>query len=251
MKKIAVFSKKPEPGKTKTRLIPNLSKDEAMELSESLLKDTITLINDISYIDKKVMYASPPGSLEYFQTITQSAVKEPGKEKEEILQWQIKIQEGKNLGDRFLNAMNNELTDDTSNSGNRSSIPYGNIKLIIIGSDSPAIPLKYIEEAFSILEKTDIVLGPAEDGGFYLIGVKKTWPDIFNSVRWSASYTLSDIIANLEKSSLNYIMLPQWYDIDEIKDLAKLNNDLKVIPDSYCKNTRKILNKLNKKLKIF
>ena len=251
MNKLVIFSKKPESGKTKTRLIPNLSRDKAIELSESLLKDTVMLINDISYIDRKVMYISPPGSLEYFRTIGQSAVKGPGKKEGKILQWQVKIQEGKNLGDRFLNAMNKELIEDKSNSENRSSIPYGNVKLIIIGSDSPAIPLKYIEEAFSILGKTDIVLGPAEDGGFYLIGVKKTCPDIFNSVRWSASYTLSDIIANLEKSSLNYMLLPKWYDIDEIKDLVKLNNDLKVIPDSYCKNTRKILNKLNKEQKIF
>jgi rSAM/selenodomain-associated transferase 1 len=243
---VVVFSKKPQQGKTKTRLAPPLTLNEAEELSEAFLKDTIKLIDDINCINQRVIYFYPPLAFEYFKSITGGT---DNSLKNNILSpssWMVKNQEGKNLGERLLNAIIDELRDHSRNPG--SDGKEG--KLLIIGSDSPTIPEEYIKEALLVLESEDIVLGPAEDGGFYLIGAKKGWPGIFKSVRWSSRDTLKDVIINIKKSDIKYKLLQRWYDVDEISDVRKLSKDLNKMPDFYCSNTRSILNKLDKKLKL-
>ena len=248
MNKIAVFSKKPESGKSKTRLVPPLTLKEAKELSEAFLADTIRLIDDIDCIDQRIIYFYPPPSSEYFKSIANGSI---GQLRINSLKpespWMIKPQEGKDFGERLSNAIREELK-----SCSKKLEIYNNKikKFIIIGSDSPTIPQRYIKEALLILKSEEIVLGPAQDGGFYLIGAKKSWPGIFKSVRWSSRNTLRDVILNLEKLSITYKLLPQWYDIDEITDIGKLSKEIKKMPDFYCRNTGTLLSKLEKKLNL-
>lgn len=246
MNKIAIFSKKPKQGKTKTRLVPPLTSNEAKELSEAFLKDTMKLIDNLDFIDQKIIYFYPPFSFEYFKAITYGTISPLKTNSPHLSPWLIRTQQGKNLGERLLRAISEELKDYRKKSDSHNKID----KFIVIGSDSPTIPEKYIREAFLILENEDIVLGPAEDGGFYIIGVKKSWPGIFKSVRWSSNDTLKDIILNLEKLSLKFKLLPEWYDVDEITDISKLSKDIKTMPNFYCDNTRTLLNKLERKLKL-
>ena len=246
MNTIAVFSKKPEHGKTKTRLVPPLTINEAKELSEAFLKDTLNLIADIDCLDQRILYFYPPLAFDYFKLITGGANGPLRRNSLPSSSWIIKTQVGKNFGERLSNAISDELRER----GRKPGSKYKTEKLLIIGSDSPSIPEECIKKALLALESEDIVLGPADDGGFYLIGAKKSWPGIFKSVRWSSGDTLRDVILNLEELSINYKLLPQWYDIDEITDISKLNQDINKMPDYYCSNTRILLDKLDKKLKL-
>jgi uncharacterized protein len=246
MNKIAVFSKKPEAGRSKTRLVPPLTLNEAGELSEAFLKDTINLIDNICCIEQEIIYYYPSLAFEYFESITSGTDGSLKRNDSNQSSWIKKAQEGEDFGERLLNAISSELKDHGGKpgSGDRAE------KLIIIGADSPTIPEEFIKETLSILESKDLVLGPADDGGFYLIGTKESHPGIFKSVRWSSKDTLRDVIVNLEKLSIKYALLPQWYDVDDITDIRKLRKDINRMPGFYCSNTRNLLNKLDKKLKL-
>jgi rSAM/selenodomain-associated transferase 1 len=99
-------------------------------------------------------------------------------------------------------------------------------KVILLGVDSPTLPLSYIEEAFNKLERADLVLGPATDGGYYLMGCSAgrianpsyRLPPIFENITWSQPDVLEATIARLHDSSWKLELLPPWYDVDTLND---------------------------------
>lgn len=98
-------------------------------------------------------------------------------------------------------------------------------RVLIIGSDAPTLPLAYIRECKQLLCTSDAVFGPAEDGGYYLLGIRKLLPDI-TPVRWSTEFALEDTSTILKKHQFSVNLGSVWYDIDCIEDLTKLNKDL-------------------------
>ena len=91
----------------------------------------------------------------------------------------------------------------------------------IIGSDAPDLPLSYIQEAFRLLElpQPDVVFGPSRDGGYYLLGLRQVWPQLFANIPWSNSDVLERSLAAAHDAGLTAALLPEWQDIDTVEDL--------------------------------
>ena len=120
-----------------------------------------------------------------------------------------KIQVGNDLGERMINAFH-ELFN------------LGYKKCIIVGSDLFDLQSKHIEEAFDKLGESDVVIGPAEDGGYYLLGLKKIVPALFSNKNWGTKTVLEDTLKDLTKFSIDFI--ETLNDIDTIQDLEKSNH---------------------------
>jgi len=135
----------------------------------------------------------------------------PNKEKE-IMNWlnnnnhQLFPQEGGSLGERMANAFNNAFSEGYRNA-------------VIIGTDCIEITDDLISKAFHSLSKTEVVLGPTEDGGYYLIGLTKIVNKIFDGIQWSTKRVLTQTLDNLMAIDQNYQLLETLRDIDTIRDI--------------------------------
>ncbi len=90
--------------------------------------------------------------------------------------------------------------------------------VVAIGTDSPTLPIEYVDRAFTELEDADVVLGPATDGGYYLVGCGSACPPLFNNIAWSSRHVLADTIAALAEARWRLALLPPWYDVDTPED---------------------------------
>jgi glycosyltransferase A (GT-A) superfamily protein (DUF2064 family) len=93
----------------------------------------------------------------------------------------------------------------------------------IIGSDAPDLPYSYILEACQLLtaQQADVVLGPSKDGGYYLLGMRQIWPQLFTNIPWSSSDVLEQSLAAARDAGLSTALLPEWQDIDTVEDLIE------------------------------
>jgi glycosyltransferase A (GT-A) superfamily protein (DUF2064 family) len=92
----------------------------------------------------------------------------------------------------------------------------------MVGTDSPTLPIEYVEQAFAELASADVVLGPATDGGYYLVGCGPNCPPIFEGIAWSTGRVLADTVAALAEERWRLAVLPPWYDIDTAEDWLML-----------------------------
>lgn len=101
---------------------------------------------------------------------------------------------------------------------------YRNI--VLIGSDLPGLPSRFLEEAFHVLEQRgqDLVLGPSRDGGYYLVGLSRSMPEIFNEIPWGGENVLMATTQKLTRLGLKAFFLPPWFDIDTPEDLQYLES---------------------------
>lgn len=99
-------------------------------------------------------------------------------------------------------------------------------RVVLIGSDSPTLPSEHVESAFRLLLEVDVVLGPTEDGGYYLVGASRDVAGIFRNIDWSTPRVWKQTVARLDDLQLSYESLPQWYDVDELPDLERLRDEL-------------------------
>jgi rSAM/selenodomain-associated transferase 1 len=99
-------------------------------------------------------------------------------------------------------------------------------KVVLLGTDSPTVPLDFVDQAFQELEQADVVLGPATDGGYYLIGCSRRLPPIFEGISWSSPQVLCETISRLKDTSWRLALLPPWYDIDTLDDWHMLKGHL-------------------------
>ena len=100
------------------------------------------------------------------------------------------------------------------------------IKAVLVGLDSPTLPLSYIEEAFAKLEQADVILGPATDGGYYLLGCAGRVPPIFENITWSGPTVLEETVTLLKRIEWRLELLPPWYDVDTLNDWRMLRGHL-------------------------
>ncbi len=101
--------------------------------------------------------------------------------------------------------------------------------VIAIGTDSPTLPVEYVERAFAELENTDVVLGPATDGGYYLVGSGRTRPPLFDKIAWSGRRVLADTVTALADPRWRLAVLPPWYDVDTPEDWEMLRGHVAAI----------------------
>jgi glycosyltransferase A (GT-A) superfamily protein (DUF2064 family) len=97
-------------------------------------------------------------------------------------------------------------------------------RVVLIGSDSPDLPGEYLRDAFTVLQTQEVVLGPAVDGGYYLIGFRNTTftPSVFEAIHWSTPSVLAETIEKIKKANCTVRLLPSWSDVDTINDLRNL-----------------------------
>ncbi len=103
-----------------------------------------------------------------------------------------------------------------------SQLDAGAEAVVVVGSDGPTVPLAYIEQAFAELRRADVVLGPAADGGYYLVGCGRRLPPIFDGVAWGGPTVLAESVARLSDPAWRLALLPPWYDVDTLDDWRML-----------------------------
>jgi uncharacterized protein len=197
---IAVFARAPELGRVKTRLSPPLTADEALELHRALVEDTL----------EKLDLIERPG-LSRVLLLTRPLLH--GNDLDIPRSWTVGIQSGGDLGERLASVFYN-------------SFRRGARKVLILGSDCPTLPRDVIHDAFDGLERADVVVGPATDGGYYLIGAKLFLPELFRGISWGSAEVLQQTKRALQVLGTRFELLVPWYDIDRAQDLEKLRQEL-------------------------
>jgi len=220
---LIVFAKKPVPGKVKTRLIPHITPEKAAELYEAFFVDLVNKIkNNIEVVDLAVAYTPAYGEKVYHELIGSSVNLFP--------------QRGDNLGERMKNAF-------------EATFARGAKRVVIIGTDSPTLPISYIQKAFHVLKNVPIVVGPTFDGGYYLIGLSEFNGEIFNDIRWGTSEVFHQTLIRIKTLNKQLFVLPPWYDIDTPFDLEFLRSHILAMSlsgfDIELEKTEGFLGKLN------
>jgi hypothetical protein len=198
---LAVMAKMPAPGLVKTRLAPPLTHAEAAALSARFLRDTLDTAQKVAAA------ANAQGFLAYAPAEADPAPFLP----DNFIAWP---QKGAGLGERLT-----RLAVEIFKAGYHS--------LCIIGADTPHLPPEYLQTALELLRDAGerLVLGPAEDGGYYLIGLQKPRPRLFQNIDWSSQAVLEQTLARAGELNLPVELLPLWYDIDDAAALGRLCRD--------------------------
>ncbi len=186
---VQIFCKLPEPGKVKTRLAECLGDRGAAELAGELAERLICRVAPAFSSELWFTLEDTMGFLARFPYLAQKAQAEG------------------DLGKRMRCA----LADGMSRAD----------KVILVGSDCPLIDAAYVADAFDRLEDHDIVLGPVEDGGYALIGVRHVLPPVFENMTWSTDSVLSETCRRLNVAGINYALLPLTWDVDRPADLKR------------------------------
>jgi rSAM/selenodomain-associated transferase 1 len=209
---LIVVAKRPAPGKTKTRLSPPLTPQLASQLYECFLLDTLEKMRQVQGAQKIIAYFN---ARRYFRHLAPD--------------FQLIQQEGADLGARLDHALTTCLL-------------RGFQRVVIMDSDSPTLPLAYLSQSFTILaDGADVVLGPCEDGGYYLIGIKKPAPRLMREVRMSTSRVTAETMALAESQGLHLVSLPIWYDIDDVASLSRLSKEIEDVKSLEANHTRRFL----------
>ena len=186
---LLIFAKNPEAGKVKTRLAATIGTKAALDVYKQLVEHTISVTNCLP-VDKMVFYSDFVFGEDAWNT-------------EHYLK---QVQNGKDLGERMNNAFD-------------SAFKNGYDRIVIIGTDCPELNAEIIMNAFACLDKYDVVIGPAEDGGYYLLGLKQLCSEIFENIHWSTSTVFDETTRKCAALQLTYGLLPLLKDNDVENDL--------------------------------
>ena len=199
---LAVVAKAPLTGSVKTRLSPYLSPANAAALYECLLADIVAKLE--RYKESKFWLVFAPGGEEYFSQSFPSI--------------RLLAQRGRDLGERLHHVFVDLFR-------------RGYSEVVVADSDSPTVPLSSVEQAFAQLSEggCDLVLGPSDDGGYYLIGLKRPTQGIFHNIEWSSESVLDATLERARELALRVALLSPAYDIDVEGDLRRLWNDFMTV----------------------
>ncbi|MFZ1322051.1 MAG: TIGR04282 family arsenosugar biosynthesis glycosyltransferase [Ignavibacteria bacterium] len=184
---LIIFAKNPVPGKVKTRLAADLGDDKAFEIYLKLLYRSYANTKNLSC--DKFLYLSDSKDDVLFD--------------ENFIQY---LQKGNDLGEKMKNAFKEILSLDYE-------------KIVIIGTDCADLDENILNEAFEKLNEFDFVLGPANDGGYYLLGQKSSADELFEDIEWSTEKVLQQTIDKIDVRDKSYFLLKVLTDIDNISDL--------------------------------
>ena len=201
---LGLMAKAPLAGEVKTRLVPPLTPAEAAALNVCFLRDMAGNVAEVTAAgraDGLVVY-TPLGAEAAFDGILPERFK-------------LLAQRGESLGDRLCNA-----TDDLLKDGHGS--------VCLINSDSPTLPRSVLDRAIESLARGGdrVVLGAADDGGYYLIGLKLAHRNLFDRIAWSTADVLAHTVERAAEIGLEVEMLPRWYDVDDAETLSRLCEEL-------------------------
>lgn len=212
---MAIMAKAPMAGEVKTRLCPPLSPLEASELYQCFLLDKIAQLRAIASA-RPVIAFTPEGGRGVFERMA------PG--------FELIAQRGPDLGSRLLNVLSTLLAN-------------GYQRAVAIDSDTPTLPSEFLLQAIDVVADPaiDLVLGPTDDGGYYLIGMSRPWPVLFHNMPWSTADVLPETIRRAEATGLRVSCLPLWFDVDVPGDLERLRASLTAAGGEAARHTREFL----------
>jgi len=201
---IVIMSKIPLPGHTKTRLMPELTSQECVEFHQACLNDIVHTVSDLG-LPVFLYYAPAPS--EYKSGIDFRDNKWWGLNSKLYARIAMYPQLGKDLGERMYKA----AVERTAGQG----------AVLFLGSDLPDLPGGILIEAVELLESSDVVLGPAEDGGYYLLGIKRAHSLLFDDISWGSSKVLAETLDRIQRNGLSVSLLERKCDIDIWKDIKE------------------------------
>lgn len=228
---LAIMAKAPQAGRVKTRLSPPLTPEQAAAINRCFLMD---MTENIGGLAKEgacagVISYTPVGDEHLFEGLL------PDK-------YQLVPQRGDAFGERL-----------TATAQDLFACGFGSVCLV--DSDSPTVPREAFASAVEVLRKPGdrIVLGPSNDGGYYLVGMKRAYPEIFENITWSTSSVFAETLAAVQRLCIEVVELPLWYDVDDAETLAILRDELiddhkpsfTVLPGFSAEHTRSFLKSMD------
>jgi len=216
---VILFARDPILGQVKTRLSSSFDDETILRLYTCFVEDSLGKIRQVDNADCFVGI-SPSNLSGFFNGIEDSDTR-------------LFVQQGKDLGDKMRQAFVDRFSD-------------GYKKVVIIGSDSPSLPVSYINQALT--SDKDLILGPSTDGGYYLIAMTSKVSEVFGGITWGTDQVLEETLNSVKKMGISLELLPVWYDVDLPEDLKFLKTHLKLIAQSgLCEGgkTRKILDEIS------
>jgi rSAM/selenodomain-associated transferase 1 len=191
---LGVFAKAPRLGNVKSRLAATIGHEQAARLYDAFLRDLRMRLTAVDA--SRVLVFAEPDDRAYFAALCGD-------------QFELQCQAGGDLGERMSHFFAGQFD-------------RGACKVVLIGSDSPDLPVHRISQAFQQLDDSDVVLGPCDDGGYYLIGMRRLVDGLLSCIEWSSSTVLAETIRRLRDRSVRFTLLESWYDVDVASDLDRL-----------------------------
>ena len=212
---VAIMAKAPRAGSVKTRLCPPLTAGEAADLYRCFLLDKIEQVRGLDGARAAIAYTPPEGRRE-FETLA------PG--------FLLVDQHDGDLGARLATSF-------------ASLFASGYGAALAVDCDTPTLPTSFLREAVELIGTpgTDVVLGPSEDGGYYLIGLRVPHLELFRDVAWSTSSVLAETLRRAGAKGLTIACLPPWFDVDTPDDLERLERELTESGSMGPQHTRRFL----------
>jgi len=195
---LILFAKDPVEGQVKTRLSPFLDGPTILSLYRHFLRDSIEKICAVPDADRFIGVASDPQTGYFDEVSREHSIR-------------LFVQKGDHLGARMRQALADRFQE-------------GYERVVIIGADSPTLPIAYITQALQ--SEKNVVIGPSTDGGYYLIGMRGTVTEIFDRVPWGTGDVLAETLKVLKGQPAEAELLPVWYDVDLPEDLRFLKTHL-------------------------
>ena len=191
---LGVFAKQPVAGQVKTRLAALRSPEWAGQVAAAFLEDTL---DRLAHIDAwRVIVHAPAERADFFASCAGG-------------RYDLTPQVPGDLGRRLQHFF-------------RQVIEAGAERVVVVGTDSPTLPVEFVERAFMALDRADVVLGPACDGGYYLLGCGRRLPPVFDDMPWSTADVLHETVRRLDAPAWRLELLPPWYDVDTPADWSLL-----------------------------
>ena len=203
MNLLGIFVKQPVPGRVKTRLADDLGPEKAARLYAAFIADIATRFRTLA--DRRFLCYAPddPQAEDYFSEISRE-------------HYQLWLQPEISLGERMAAFF-------------EYAFSLGAKRVVVIGSDSPTLPEEMVNRAFSLLDEHDCVLGPATDGGYYLVGQQSPGSPIFAFIEWSRAGVLHQTAERIAACHARLALLSPWYDVDTLNDLPVLRGHLRAM----------------------
>ena len=198
---LVVFAKEPVPGKVKTRLAETLGADAAAEIYLAFLADLRDRFRTTA--DNRYVAYTPGAARTFFAQFFGD-------------DYRLVPQGDGDLGERMARVFETHLR------GEHVGREGTGVRVVVVGSDSPTLPLGRVRDAFALLAENDVVLGPACDGGYYLVGCRRPAERLFDDIDWGKSLVLLETVQRLSGGSMRLALLDPWYDVDTIEDWQML-----------------------------
>jgi rSAM/selenodomain-associated transferase 1 len=195
---VIVFCKPPAAGRVKTRLIGTLSARQAAEVHTACLRDTVAMVRAVPRAQKWLYVAA-----------NRATARRLTKRLRLDRHWKVVTQHGDDLGERMRNAIDEQLR-------------AGAEKVVIVGTDSPWMGRERIQRALRLLDKTEIVLGPSIDGGYYLLATQRMVSKLFSEIHWGTADVLPQTLRALRATRTPFRLLKRDFDLDRPEDLRRV-----------------------------